>query len=78
MFQESLTMLSQIHFGGAKSWDILQGMQISIKRFRTLTKKLLELNFIIYDPDTFTYALTSQGENIIKSMRMRRLVDAGD
>jgi len=75
MFQESLTMLSLVHCGGLKGWDVLHEMQVSVKRFRKVTKKLLELNFINYDPDTFTYSLTLRGENVIKSVHVRRLSD---
>jgi len=72
MYQESIALISLIHSGELKSWDILQEMQISIDRFRKIIKKLLELNFVKYDPDTFTFSLTSSGDNLIKSMQSHR------
>ena len=64
MFNESVKMLSLIR-SGEQSWDIAEKMDISIKRFRTLIRKLLALQFIGYEPHCFKYHLTVHGENVI-------------
>ena len=66
MFEESVKMLSLIGSGEQKSWDIAQKLDIPIKRFRALTSKLLDLQFIKYEAHCFKYFLTVHGENVLK------------
>ena len=66
MFGESLEMLSVIHYGENKSWEIAHRMDLPIHRFRTIVEKLLRLQFICYDQHDYSYSLTSRGKNVIK------------
>ena len=66
VFGESLEMLSMIYYGENKSWEIAQKMDAPINRYRALIKKLLDLQFIRFDKNNYSYSLTAHGENVIK------------
>jgi predicted transcriptional regulator len=69
MFDESVKMLSLIESGEQKSWDIVQKIDIPIKRFRAQIRKLLNLQFIRYEEHCFKYYLTTRGENVLKCIK---------
>jgi hypothetical protein len=68
MFEESIRILTLINSGERKSWDILQRMEMPVKRFRIQIKRLLDLHFVGFKENSFEYFLTNRGENVLRSL----------
>ena len=66
MFEEIVKLLSLIGSGEQTGWDIALKLDIPITRFRALTSKLLDLQYIKYEAHCFKYFLTMHGENVLK------------
>ena len=66
MFEEFVKMLSLIGSEQQTVWDIALQMDVPITKFREITSKMLDLQYIRYEAHCFKYFLTLHGENVLK------------